>query len=187
MSLTSIRNEPCRISKELQQSTGSGRYALNVPGPGSDVCFMEDPFIRLQKWGANLMTNTINLESNLMGLDRSLNRDCLELNNYNSYNSKSRKITYPSCQPFTEQPRASMPAWTVRDLEQNNFDILPLNPQENVCYPFHNNLNTRLLERDYFVAKPQCFIESSVTALPVYNYVNNNSNLCTKTKSCNNF
>jgi len=25
-----------------------------------------------------------------------------------------------------------------------------LNPQENVCYPFENNLNTSLLEKDYF-------------------------------------
>jgi len=44
------------------------------------------------------------------------------------------------------------PAWLYRDLEQNNFDILPLNPQENTCIPFQNNLNTRILERDYFTA-----------------------------------
>ena len=80
MAFSSIKSDPCRIAKELQQSTGSGRHIMNVPGPGSNVGFMEDPFIRLQKWGANLMTNTINLESDLMGLSRSLNKDCVELN-----------------------------------------------------------------------------------------------------------
>mgnify|MGYP006156764605 CR=1 FL=1 len=186
MAFTSIKSDSCRLEKELQQSTGSGRHIMNVPGPGSNVCFMEDPFIRLQKWGANLMTNTINLESDLMGLSRSLNKDCVELNNYKNHEASSRDVGYGSCQPFTEQPRASMPAWTTRDLEQNRFEVLPLNPQENLCYPFHNNLNTRLLEKDYFVAKPQCFLESSVSALPAHNYMNSQNNICTNTKSCSN-
>ena len=32
-------------------------------------------------------------------------------------------------------------------------NILPLNPQENVCFPFQNNLSTRIVEKDIFVAK----------------------------------
>jgi len=44
-----------------------------------------------------------------------------------------------------------MPAWTARDLEQVDWYILPLNPQENTCFPFQNNLNTRILEKDYHV------------------------------------
>jgi hypothetical protein len=43
-----------------------------------------------------------------------------------------------------------MPAWTARDLEQVDWYTLPLNPQENTCMPFINNLNTRILEKDYF-------------------------------------
>ena len=35
MSLTSIKNSQCRIEKDLQISTNTGRYQLNVPGPGS--------------------------------------------------------------------------------------------------------------------------------------------------------
>jgi hypothetical protein len=31
-----------------------------------------------------------------------------------------------------------------------------LNPQENVCMPFQNNLNTQLLERDNFTPKIPC-------------------------------
>lgn len=161
MSFTRFHDDPCRINKQLQESTDPGRYMLNVPGNGDKPCFMEDPYIRLQKWGANLHTNTINLESELIGLsinknkNRNNNRDCItgNLNNLNNINNlKTKSINYPNCNPITQQSRVTNPAWLYRDLEQNNFDILPLNPQENVCIPFQNNLNTRILERDYFTA-----------------------------------
>lgn len=157
MSFTRFHDDPCRINKQLQESTDPGRYMLNVPGNGDKPCFMEDPYIRLQKWGANLHTNTINLESELIGLsinkymNRNNNRDCItNINNFNSV--KTKAINYQNCNPITQQSRVTNPAWLYRDVEQNNFNILPLNPQENVCIPFQNNLNTRILERDYFTA-----------------------------------
>jgi len=154
MSFTRFHDDPCRIEKQLEETTGPGRYMLSVPGNGVKPCFMEDPYIRMQKWGANLRTNTINLESELIGLGRNLNKDCTKENNYKNHEVKNNKIEYPSCIPFIEQTRATNPAWTARDLEQVNWEILPLDPQENVCIPFQNNLNTRLLERDNFVAEP---------------------------------
>ena len=51
---------------------------------------------------------------------------------------------------ITQQSRETHPSWMVRDLEQDNFQYLFLDPQENTCIPFHNNLNTRLIERDNF-------------------------------------
>jgi hypothetical protein len=58
-----------------------------------------------------------------------------------------------------EQPRATDPAWTARDLEQPHFYYLPLNPQENACIPFQNNLSTRILEKEYWAgnAVPRTF------------------------------
>ena len=157
MSFTRFNDDPCRINKQLQESTDPGRYMLNVPGNGDKPYFMEDPYIRLQKWGANLHTNTINLESELMGLsinknNRNNNRDCIDKNQHNLDNVNNKAINYPNCNPITEQSRVTNPAWLYRDLEHNNFDILPLNPQENTCIPFQNNLNTRILERDNFTA-----------------------------------
>lgn len=153
MAFTRFKYDNCRVEKQLQEMTGPGRYMLDVPGNGTKPCFMEDPYVRMQKWGANLRTNTINLESALMGIDKPLTRDCKE-SDIPLPNNKA--IEYPSCQPFTEQPRATMPAWTARDLEQNNFQLLPLNPQENTCIPFQNNINTRLVERDSFRTKVPC-------------------------------
>lgn len=153
MAFTRFHDDPCRINKQLQESTGPGRYMLNVPGNGSKPLYMEDPFIRMQKWGANLMTNTINLESDLFGLTRNSNRDDIEKNDFKLNAIKTKKVDYNVAKPCTDQSRATHPAWEYKDLEQTKYSILPLNPQENVCYPFQNNLSTRILEKDTFVAK----------------------------------
>jgi hypothetical protein len=129
---------------------------LNVPGNGDKPYYIEDPYIRIQGWGANLRTNTINLESNLKGLNQPLSRDCLQ-NNYLKTAVSSSPISYPSCCPsFVEQSRVTHPAWTYRDLEQTNWYYPQLNPQENVCFPFQNNLSTRILEKNNYVTKIPC-------------------------------
>lgn len=153
MAFTRFHDDSCRINKQLQESTGLGRYMLNVPGNGSKPLYMDDPFIRMQKWGGNLMTNTINLESDLFGLSRNANRDDIASNEYRINAVKTKKQEYQSTAPSTDQSRATHPAWEYRDLEQTNWAILPLNPQENICYTFQNNLSTRILEKDIFVAK----------------------------------
>jgi hypothetical protein len=151
MAFTRFHDDPARIEKQLQESTGLGRYMLNVPGNGDRPSFSEDPFLRMQKWGANLMTNAINVESDLLGLTRSACKDNLVNNDYSKAKVQTSPVKYPSQQPITDQSRATHPAWTTRDLEQVNWAILPLNPQENTCYPFENNLSTRILEKDTYV------------------------------------
>ena len=151
MSFTRFHDDPCRIMKQLQQSTDPCLYYLNQPGNGTSPPLMGDPQVLLQKWGANLRTNTINLESNLLGMNRPLGRDCPNTV-YQNTTPSSRAISYPVYQKeVTEQPRTTNPAWTARDLEQTNWWILPLNPQENVCLPFQNNLDTRKLEKDHYM------------------------------------
>ena len=152
MAFTRFHDDPCRINKQLQESTGLGRYMLNVPGNGSKPLYMDDPFIRMQKWGGNLMTNTVNLESDLFGLSRLLNRDHIT-NEYRLHSAQTEKQNYQSAGSCTDQSRATHPAWEFRDLEQTNWSILPLDPQKNTCFTFQNNLSTRILEKDVFVAK----------------------------------
>ena len=167
MAFTRFHDDPCRIKKQLQQSTDPGRWIINVPGNGSSPCYIEDPFIRIQKWGANLRTNTINLESELLGVNRNLSRDCLGKDNYKDFNVSSEQIQYPSCNNLTTgQSRVTNPAWTYRDKEQVDWYYPPLNPQENTCIPFLNNLNTRILEKDYFTPKRDCIINEANDKLP---------------------
>ena len=162
MSFTRFHDDPCRIHKQLQESTDPGRYMLNRPGNGDKPCYFEDPYIRIQGWGANLRTNTINLESDLLGVNRTLNRDCLGINNYENYNVPNQAIQYPQCNNlFTDQSRATNPAWWYRDKEQVDWYYPPLNPQENVCLPFINNLSTRILEKDYYVPKVMCSLDNA--------------------------
>lgn len=190
MAFTRFKYDNCRTKKSLQQSTDPGRWILNVPGNGDKPCYMEDPQIIPQKWGANLRTNTINLESDLRGVNRNLSRDCLGKNEYQKYNVPNQAIQYSTCtQLTTEQSRATNPAWWYRDLEQNNFEYPPLNPQVNVCIPFQSNLNTRILEKDYFTPKRDCVLDETKNMLPTsYNLIRGNyvggPTSCTQTNSC---
>ena len=192
MAFKIFKYDNCRTKKSLQQATDPGRWILNVPGNGNNPCYMEDPQIIPQKWGANLRTNTINLESDLRGVNRNLSRDCLGKNEYQKYDVPNQAIQYPTCsQLTTEQSRATNPAWWYRDLEQNNFEYPPLNPQVNVCVPFQSNLNTRILEKDYFTPKRDCVLDQTKNMLPTsYNLIRGNyvggPTSCTQTNSCQN-
>jgi hypothetical protein len=153
MAFTRFHDDSCRITKQLQEDTDQGRYMINVPGNGLTPSYMEDPYIRMQKWGGNLQSNTINLESDLMGLTRPLTLDCNEKNNFEKHKVNSERLNFPSQKPFVEQPRAINPAWTVLEVEQNNFEYPFFDPQLNVCIPFHNNLSSRILEKDYYLMR----------------------------------
>ena len=149
MSFTRFSDDPIRISKQLQESTGVGRYMLNVPGPGVNLPFLEDTHLRLQGWGANLQTNTVNLESQLIGLGRPLGCDAIE-NVYTKYDVQSSRPSYPMANPYVEETRASHPAWVYRDLEQPRWEEPWINPQANLEKLFHDNIQTRILEKDYY-------------------------------------
>jgi len=161
MSFTRFNYDPCRTRKLLQESTGPGRYMLNKPGNGCKPCFFQDPQIRQQGWGANLRQvpggAPIDIDSDLLGLTRRLTKDCAAAEFPFSGVVRSVKVNYPTCTaPTTRQSRVTNPPWMYRDLEQTRWYPLFLNPQENVCKPFHNNISTRLLERDYYVPTIPC-------------------------------
>jgi hypothetical protein len=157
MASTRFKYDEARTKKELQQSTDQGRWILNVPGNGSSPSYMGDPHIIMQKWGGNLRTNAINLESELRGVNRQLGKDCLEKDNYKKFNVQNEAIKYPTCNNlFTEQSRATNPAWWYRDLEQANWQYPLLNPQANTCLSFQNNVSTRILEKDNYTSKREC-------------------------------
>lgn len=158
MAFTRFNSDVTRIEKRLQESTDIGRYHLNVPGNGENPEFFEDPHIRLSKWGGNYRTNHINLDSDLKGLTRNLTHDNIKNNDFEINKNHSDKKSYKSNFMTTEQSRATHPTWETRDLQQDNFDYLYLDPQKNTCMPFYSNLNTRILDRDYFKKKTHCSI-----------------------------
>lgn len=153
MAFTRFHDDPNRIKKQIAESSFTGRYMLNVPGQGTDLPFIEDPHIRLQHWGANLRNDTVNLESDLRGMTRRLNRDNSDLNEYKHFANEPSSVTYKKAEPFVQETRASHPAWTYKDLEQTRWDAPFLNPNNGLEKGFHENLHTRNLEKDNFVRR----------------------------------
>ena len=158
MAFTRFKDDPARISKQLQQQTDVGRWYIDVPGPGNNLPFMEDPHILAQKWGGNIHTNTVDIHSSLLGLNKQINRDNVNQTQFKRQHLYSIPMNYPTHRDFltTEQSRATMPAWTARDLQQNHAYILPNNPQENFEIPFSNLISTRIYEKDNFVRNLHC-------------------------------
>ena len=153
MAFTRFHDDPNRIKKQIMESSFTGRYMLNVPGQGTDLPFFEDPHIRLQHWGANLRNDTVNLESDLRGMTRRLNRDNQEINDYKKQSNEPRNVSYKNAEPFVQESRASHPAWMYKDLEQTRWEAPVLNPSNGLEKGFEHNLQTRILEKDNFIRK----------------------------------
>lgn len=145
MAFTRFHDDSARIEKHLQESTGSCRYILNTPGTGTSPHFMEDPFIRMDKWGGNLRTNFVDVNSDLRGLTRSLRRDT---QTYGNHMAISKSKTYPSAQPGTDQSRATHPTWLMKGLETTRWDIPPEDPQAHTEIPFETDASTRYQQKN---------------------------------------
>lgn len=152
MSFTRIRDDRIRMEKQYEQSASVGNYHISAPGPGVDLPFMEDPHVRMQNWGANLMTDSTNLESELRGLGRVLTR--APETYQQSTISKPTAISYPSAGEFVDQTRASHPAWMCRTYENDRWEIPLINPVAitgaDIDRNFNYNVSSRILEKDFF-------------------------------------
>jgi len=146
MAATRIGND--RERQEFNQTFyhNSLGYMVNVPGNGVKPDYIEDPHIRLQKFGANISANITDIDSKLKGVNNTLNRDTDVILSGRDpfFNDGYMRHTYPTINnAVTDQPRATMPAWQVRDLEQNNWNYLPENPQNHTEMTFVNNIDSR--------------------------------------------
>lgn len=149
---TSFRNDPARIKKEIEMSSYTGRYMLDVPGPGLDLPFMEDAQVRMQTWGANLQSNMVDLEGQLFSINRKISRDYNDKDEYKKFMVETQPIQiFSSRNPFVEESRSSHPAFVYRELETNRYETPWINPQANLEKPFNDNIQTRILEKDNYI------------------------------------
>lgn len=170
MSLTRFNDDPARMQKQIEESIYAGNYALSTPGQGTALPFVEDPYIRLQGWGANLMTNARDIEARLWGVDGKLSRhyalgdDSAAVGSSTLPLLDTQRREYTSVAPFVEQSRASCPAWMFKDQDHTRWETPFLNPQANLEIPFFNNVQTRIIEKDsYFAQLP----DSSIIIAPM--------------------
>jgi len=165
MACSRYNNDYNRIEKRNAISTFAGRYAMDVPGPGDKMDFNADPHLRLTGWGANFRENMMDINSDLRGLTRPLNRDLPNVNCYKKHAAHSSTISYGEINYITDDSRATHPAWTYRDAEMNRWEQPMLNPLDQLEKPFHNNLNTRILERDHFKGNRSSPLDPSLILL----------------------
>jgi len=150
MAFTRFHDDPARIKKQLEIASYANRYYLDKPGQGTDLPFSEDPQCRLQGWGANLQTNTVGLEGDLFGMTRPLCRDNIDMNQYKDKAAATSTVSYRSVNPYTDESRATHPAWTYRDSNYARWEEPWINPQANFEVKFPTMIQTRILEKDNF-------------------------------------
>jgi len=141
-------NDDSRLQKSAEIASFQERYFLDTPGWGDRPAFSADPQLRAQGWGANLRTNTVNLESDLYGLTRRSCRDHVDKNNYAQHAARSEAVSYPETAPFVEDSRATHPAWMYRALEPDRWERPLLDPFSEKR--FADNIQTRILAKDNF-------------------------------------
>ena len=101
MAFTRFHDDAARVMKHLQESTDQGLYHINTPGNGTQMPFVADPHVRLQKCGANRHANFVLLESELFGIGA------------NNYIFPKKKVvpdaTHLQMVQFYDEPRLYIP------------------------------------------------------------------------------
>jgi hypothetical protein len=147
MSWTRFRNDPARLTKEMEISTYSGRYFLNTPGQGDHMPYLEDCHIRLQQYGANIdQTHFLDINNELRGITQKLTRDQIKHTKLlSTCMSRSMSNPYPTISPFTKESRSSDPAWVLRDkdMEYLRWEQPWLSPQTYLELPFEHSISTQ--------------------------------------------
>jgi hypothetical protein len=138
MAFTRFHDDPCRIVKQLQESTDPGVYRLNVPGNGANMSYFSDPSLRLQFWGANRHNELVALEGELRGIGNRLTCNTpanAPVPRPNTYSSDESEVT--------AQPRATMPAWELRGVDHVRWDPVLGAPQAHALSPIQGAEWTR--------------------------------------------
>jgi hypothetical protein len=125
MAFTRFHDDICRINKYVEESTGPGRYIFSTPGPGSHVPFETNPYYRLQQYGANLTSNSLNVENDLRGLTRPLSKDCY---NYQDNAVSFSKIAHDlgTQHSAVEESRSVLPAYMILDKDITEYKFTHL-------------------------------------------------------------
>lgn len=172
MSFTRPNHDMCAYRHTLKETIAPGEYQLAKPYP-CNPCFVKDPHIRMQRFGASLSKNTsmIDIDSEMIGISRKLSkcpeRKYIPASDANGYcganiggqfangNNGAIDMDYQlmhfpdeNCFEPVEDTRLSNPPCTLRGTGINRWEWLCRNPQERVEVPFDFNINNRLVVKD---------------------------------------
>ena len=153
MSFTRAFDDRERVSDSLHRMTAQGCYGLKVPGNGTRPSYVSDPHIRLQQWGANLRTGCMNIDGTMRGLGLPLTRDCT---NRIAAVPVGNAIEYGTSSNWTDESRATHPAWLYRTVDRDRSEYPFVDPQYNAESRIWHATSSRDMARDKFEAKGAC-------------------------------
>ena len=136
MSFNRLNYDTCSYQHSLAESVGPGEYMLTEPPNVTEPCFADSPQIRLQQWGANLRTNKTEIEDDLRGQTRKLNRDDINENSYKKNEVVSTALKYESTSIKHQNTRVEDNRRDVLDscLINSMKVFLHDDPQKNIRY-----------------------------------------------------
>lgn len=133
---TRTKDREKKIQYDLEVLAHENNYTFSKPGNGTSLAYMKSPHIRLQQWGANIRTNMTEIEHDLRGQTRNLNRDNLDANDYQKNQVFSKPLNFETTSIKHETTRTDVNKCDVLDscLKKNNKGFLFEDPQKNIRY-----------------------------------------------------
>lgn len=128
MAYTNSFYDESKVKQYMDENTYIGQYTFHMPGNGGRTpCYVADPHVRLSKWGANRWTNNLYIDDQLKNRNRRYRRarhDYTLENLRENIEGNAVPEEYPTCDGATfetQQSRAVMPSWTLRDSTAHQF------------------------------------------------------------------
>jgi len=127
---STYRDDYYSLKRKANQSVAPMRYHLATPGPGLYTDYISNPAVRIQKWGPDMYTNNVDVESDLLG--RTFNKPIRGYigENGNTVSPSLRYVPQKSGWDVHLQSRDTMPSWMVRNHEMSiSSDLLTKQPK----------------------------------------------------------
>lgn len=147
------RYDECKTTDDMRLTTGPGRYQLDAPPQYCNACFVPEPTIHQQRWGASQSANyqKTDVESDLFNINRQPTRNtCTQYDPKKDKINKGGLTNAQECSFPQVHSRLVDPPCTLRSSGWNRWEWLCENPQEAAMIPFDNSITTRLQQKDQF-------------------------------------
>tara|TARA_Y100000385_G_scaffold72802_1_gene73431 strand:- start:398 stop:862 length:465 start_codon:yes stop_codon:yes gene_type:complete len=133
---TRTKDRGNKIHYDLEVLAHNNNYTFSKPGNGTSLAYMKSPNIRLQQWGGNIRTNMTEIEHDLRGQTRKLNRDNIDANDYKKNEASSQPLVFENTSIKHSNTRTEENRCDVLDscLKNSMKNFLYEDPQKNIRY-----------------------------------------------------
>lgn len=148
MSFNRLNYDTGAYAQDLQQSVGSGLYALNTPVTDCASCFPPDN-LNTERMNSSVCGNhpLVDVSSELLGITRKSSK--APADNYVPDEKFCAATRLKDCLSIhAEDTRLSNPPITLRGTGWNRWEWLCQDPQQRAFIPFDHNIANRIVAKD---------------------------------------